>query len=616
MTTEMRNTGVDVVGDMPWGTHFCVFYDTKADLLDTLVSYFRAGLESDEFCLWVVAPPLTMEDAWEALGRSIPQFDRYVTDGSIEIVAARDWYLHDGKFDLERVLAGWHDKLARALGRGYAGVRVTGDTVWLEKNDWKDFSEYEESINVSFANHRMAALCTYPIGACSADEILDVVRTHQFAVTKRHGGCEVIETAGYKQAKTEIKRLNEDLERRVVERTRELTTVNSQLLEEALERQRAEDALRRSEAALIDAQQISHTGSWRWNTDTGEVSWSAELRRIFAMDAAAPLPSLAVYVDMLHVDDRIAFRDALDRAVRDRRRFHHEYRMVLHDGSMKHLYSAGRPDVTESGELEYVGVVMDITERRHAEEALRAAQTELTRAARLTTMGELAASIAHEVNQPLAAIVSNGHAGLRWLNRQTPDLDEARDALARMVGEGKRAGDVIRGLQALARKANPQPTTLDVDDVIREVLALTRSEVQRHGVVLRTELAAHDRPVVGDRVQLQQVLLNLILNGIDAVRTMEHGPRELAVLSALTGADSVLVSVEDSGPGLDPAIASRIFEPFVTTKSDGLGMGLSICRSIIDAHGGRLWVSPRIPYGTALRFTVPSGDVSAVDTRA
>jgi C4-dicarboxylate-specific signal transduction histidine kinase len=250
---------------------------------------------------------------------------------------------------------------------------------------------------------------------------------------------------------------------------------------------------------------------------------------------------------------------------------------------------------------------MDVTERRHAEEALREAHAELTRVARLTTMGEFAASIAHEVNQPLAAIVSNGGAGLRWLNRQTPDLDEARDAFSRMVDEGKRAGDVIRGLQALARKGSPQPTTLDVDDVIREVLALTRSEVQRHGVVLHTDLAAHHRPVMGDRVQLQQVLLNLILNGIDAVRSVEHGQRELAVYSTLTEPGSVLVSVEDSGPGLDPAIASRIFEPFVTTKSDGLGVGLSICRSIIDAHGGRLWASPRATHGTALRFTVPIG---------
>jgi C4-dicarboxylate-specific signal transduction histidine kinase len=310
---------------------------------------------------------------------------------------------------------------------------------------------------------------------------------------------------------------------------------------------------------------------------------------------------------MVHADDRPAFQDALDRAVRERRRFQHEYRMMLADGSVKHLYSAGRPDVTESGELEYVGVVMDVTERRRAEEALRDAQAELTRAARLTTMGELAASLSHELRQPLAAIVMSGSATLRWLNREPPDLEEARDAAIRIVREGQRADEVIRGLRALARKSGPQLTTLDIDDVIREVLTLTRGELQRHGIALRTDLAAGERPVMGDRVQLQQVLLNLILNGVDAMSAVTERTKELMVSSALSDGDCVAVSVEDIGTGLDPAIAQRIFEPFFTTKPDGLGMGLSICRSIIDAHGGRLWVSPREPYGTALHFTVPVG---------
>jgi C4-dicarboxylate-specific signal transduction histidine kinase len=481
----MRKTGVDVVGDMPWGTHFCVFYDTKADLLETLVPYCRAGLQSKEFCMWVVAPPLTVKDATRALERAVPDFERYVTEGSIEIVSARDWYLRDGEFELERVIDGWNAKLTDALTRGYAGVRVTGDTVWLEKNDWKDFCEYEESLNVSIANRRMSALCTYPLGACGADEILDVVRSHQFAVTKRRGGWEVIETAGYKQAKAEIERLNEDLERRVVERTSELTTVNGQLVEEAIERHHAEEALRLSEASLRDA------------------------------------------------------------------------------------------------------------------------QVDLARAARLTTMGELAASLSHELRQPLAAIVMNGSATLRWLNREPPELDEARDAATRIVREGQRADDVIRGLRALAKKSGPQLTALDIDDVIQEVLTLTRSELQPHGVVLRTDLAAGNCTVMGDRVQLQQVLLNLILNGIDAMKAVTGRARELTVSSALSETGGVLVTVEDSGAGMDPALAQRIFEPFFTTKADGLGMGLSICRSIIQAHGGRLWATPRVPLGTVLHFIVP-----------
>ena len=244
--TGLRNTGVDVIGDMPWGTHFCCFYDTKVDLLETAVPYCRAGLQSEEFCLWVVAPPVTEEDALQALQQAVPDFTRHLLGNSIEIVAVRDWYLQDGTFDLKRVIAGWNEKLARASAKGYAGVRVTGDTAWLEKKHWNDFCEYEDALNGSIANQRLSVLCTYPLAACGAVEILDVVGTHQFAVTRRRGSWHVIETAGHKQAKAEIKRLNEELEQRVIERTGQLAAVNEELTTEVQERQRAEEALRQA----------------------------------------------------------------------------------------------------------------------------------------------------------------------------------------------------------------------------------------------------------------------------------------------------------------------------------------------------------------------------------
>jgi predicted ATPase/signal transduction histidine kinase len=379
----------------------------------------------------------------------------------------------------------------------------------------------------------------------------------------------------------------------------------AKLSKENRDRRKAEDDLRRSEAALTEAQQISHTGSWRWKVGTGEVSWSAEHFRILALDPAKTRPSYATFMERIDPEDRPALEQAVQQAVCKRSRFQHEYRIVLPDGSVKHLQSVGQPDVTESSDLEFVGTVMDITERRNAEEALRRAQAELARAARLTTMGELAASLSHEINQPLGAIVTHGEAGLRWLSRDRPDLAEARDSLSRMVRDAQRASGVIRGLRALAKKSGPQVAKLDVNNAIQEVLTLTRSELQRHGVVLRTDPSAEDRPVFADRVQLQQVLLNLIMNAVESMGAVTDRPKTLTITSEPIEPSGLLVAVEDTGTGLDPAIADRIFDSFFTTKPEGMGMGLSICRSIIEAHGGRISASPGVPYGTVFRFTVP-----------
>jgi len=224
---------------------------------------------------------------------------------------------------------------------------------------------------------------------------------------------------------------------------------------------------------------------------------------------------------------------------------------------------------------------------------------------RLTTMGELVASIAHEINQPLAAIVMNGDASLRWLSREEPDLDEARDAVASITRDGRRAAEVIENLRAMARKSEPQLARLDINSAIQEILALTRNELTRHDVVVRTDLAIGDRTVFADRVQMQQVVLNLIMNGSEAMSAVTDRPKVLTVSSKRVESGDVLVAVKDTGAGIDPAIGDRIFESLYTTKPNGMGMGLSICRSIIKAHGGRFWTSPNTPHGAIFQFTIP-----------
>jgi signal transduction histidine kinase len=235
---------------MPWGTHFCHFYETKQDLLDTLIPYFKAGLENKEFCLWVVSQPLTVEEAKHAMGQVVPDLDQHLAERSFEIHTHDEWYLHDGQFDPQRVIRGWHERLNEALARGYAGMRASANTAWIKKEHWRDFREYEKEVDALIRAQRMIILCTYPLTTSPGDQVFDVARIHQVAVARRHGSWEIFETPELKQAKAEIKRLNDELEQKVEERTRELATTNEALRSEIADRKRAEEALKNSYAQL------------------------------------------------------------------------------------------------------------------------------------------------------------------------------------------------------------------------------------------------------------------------------------------------------------------------------------------------------------------------------
>jgi C4-dicarboxylate-specific signal transduction histidine kinase len=474
--TELRKTGIGVVGDVPWGTHFFMFYETKEDLLDTLVPYFKAGLETGELCLWLVSEPLTEEEATNALRDAVPDFERYLANRSIEILGGGRFYFFGDNLDLQRAMRTWADKTDFALDSGYAGLRVSGSTAWLERKDWKAFSDYENAVNNSISGWRMTALCTYPLEGSTAAEILDVIRTHQFAIARRNNGWEVLETSELKQAKSEIKRLNDELEGRVLERTKQLTAANREMSKEMMERQRAEESLLETQAKLA-------------------------------------------------------------------------------------------------------------------------------RVTRALDMGELVATIAHEVNQPLTAIVTNANFCLRRLEGVTTNLDEFRAAVAEIVNDGTRASAVISRIRSLLMKGSSSRTELDINEIIREVSVLLRNEATRNQVSVRTDLGDNLPRVSGDRVQLQQVVINLVMNGIEAMSSPTHRPRSLLIKSARSN-NEVLIQIQDSGTGVDADHAKHIFEPFFTTKPGGIGMGLSISRSIVESHGGHLWVDSG-PEGALFQFTLP-----------
>jgi PAS domain S-box-containing protein len=368
------------------------------------------------------------------------------------------------------------------------------------------------------------------------------------------------------------------------------------------ERHRAEDALRRSEAYLAEAQRLSNTGSFGWSVSTGEILWSEETVRIFQYDRTTK-PTVDLILQRVHPEDAVHVKQTMESALMNGTDFEHEYRLVMPDTSVKYVHVVAHASSNESGRVEFVGAVMDVTERKRAEEALREAQANLARVSRLTTMGELTVSLAHEIKQPIAAAVTDAKTCLRWLGRDQPDLAEAREAASRIIKDATRAADIISRVRLLFKKGAPQQELVDVNEVIREMIVLLRSEAMRYSISFRTELAEDLPQAVGDRVQLQQVMMNLCINSIDAMKDVD-GTRELIVKSQQAENEHLMVSVSDTGVGLPPHQAEQIFNAFFTTKPHGTGMGLRISRSIIESHGGRLWATDNSPRGASFYFTL------------
>ena len=370
---------------------------------------------------------------------------------------------------------------------------------------------------------------------------------------------------------------------------------------------RGEEALKRSEFYLREAQKLTHTGSWAWRvSDRNVVHLSEEWYRILGFDPAGGAPNWERQLDLVHPDDRLAWKNTIERAIAGETDYDITFRIVLPEGIVKWIRTVGHPVLTATGDLvQFLGSSTDITDRRRGEQEhdkLRALEADLAHINRVSMLGEMAASLAHEIKQPIAAAMTCANSCIEWLAHEPPNLRRARAAAAKIDKYGNRAAEIIDHIRSLYRKSPPQSELIDVNAIVHEIFTLLQGEAVRFSIVMRPELAAEAPKIMADRVQLQQVFMNLMLNAVEAMRD-EGG--ELTVRSQLQDGQ-LLFSVIDTGPGLPAGNVDEIFSAFFTTKPQGSGMGLAISRSIVESHGGRLWAAGNDGRGATFHFTLPT----------
>jgi PAS domain S-box-containing protein len=389
----------------------------------------------------------------------------------------------------------------------------------------------------------------------------------------------------------------------LTESTLEALSFAAGIIAQGIERRRAEEALRRSEAFLAEGQRLGQIGSYSWRVETDEIKWSNELYRIYDFEIGVPV-TLELLRTRVHPQDLSLYEAMVENARKGGNNFEWHFRLLMPDRSIKYMHAVAQATRDQDGQLEYIAVIQDVTERRLSEEALEKSRSELAQMSKLTNMGEMAASIAHEVNQPLTAVTNNGNACLRLLANHRLEPDVLRRALEEIVTDGTRASAVIARIRAFLKKKPAEMSEVDLNEVIHETVALAGRELFENRVRIEYQLAQPLPLVLADRVQMQQVLLNLIMNAIEAMAANEDQFRLIHLDSRINESGDVLVTVRDLGVGLGSE-PNRIFTAFYTTKTNGMGMGLSISRSLVEAHGGRLWATPNSPRGADFSFTLP-----------
>ncbi|MDH4067323.1 MAG: MEDS domain-containing protein [Dehalococcoidia bacterium] len=669
MEDELRNSGIDVLGAVPWGTHFCQFYKSKQDLIDTLVPYFKAGLETNEFCMWVTSEPLMVAEAREAISGAVRDFDKYLRQGQIEIIPYNEWYLLGGTFDDDRVLAGWISKLEQALDRGYDGLRLTGNTFWLERNHWQAFTEYEAKVNDVIGKYRMMAACTYSLDKCDATAVIDVVQNHQFALVKQEGKWDIIESAIYKQAKQASAESEQDLNR---------------------------------------AQAVAHTGSWRLDVHRNQLLWSDETHRIFGVPKGKPM-TYETFLASVYPEDR-AYVDRSWTAALHGEPYDIEHRIVV-GNEVKWVREKAELEFDSKGEIRGgFGTVQDITQRKQVENELKVRDFAFASAASGIAIADLDGIVTYvnlaclsmwdyeqkeevvgkhavnffadknEFNAALKVVLKEGvwrgEVKARRTDGSTFDvevlanlvadadgepfcmmasllditerkkLEQLKDEFIGLVShelrtpltviggclstllsertrlspsevkqlikdgllESESLSHLIENLLELSRAQAQQlalyPEPIDIKTLVRDTVSKIKRQAPAHRFV--TSIPAELPSINGDPLRIERILYNLLDN---AAKYSPPG-RQIKV-SVNAEPESLVIGVSDRGRGLSSSEQARIFGPFRRLenkrpdKARGAGLGLMVCRRLVEAHGGEIWVESKKGKGSTFFFSLP-----------
>jgi PAS domain S-box-containing protein len=668
MGNEIRNSGIDVIGSVPWGTHFCQFYQTKQDLIEILVPYFKAGLENNEFCMWITSEPLMVSEAQEAMREAVKDFDEYLRQGQIEVISYNEWYLLEGKFNDDRVLAGWVSKLEQALARGYSGLRLTGNTFWLERNHWRAFTEYEAKVNDVIGKYNMLALCTYCLDRCDGAAVIDVVKNHQFALIKQKGKWDIIESAIYKQTKQALSESKEDLNY---------------------------------------AQAVAHTGSWRLDIRNNQLLWSDETHRIFGIPVETPM-TYETFLSSVHPEDR-EYVDRKWQAALGGEPYDVEHRIIVGD-EVKWVRERAELEFDSKGELKGgFGTVQDITERKQMEDELRVKDFAVTSAVSGIAIADLNGYVTYlnlaclsmwnyeeeevlgkhatfffadknEASVGLKAVSEEGAWQGELKGRRSDGsmfdvlvlanlvtdadgkpfcsmasfvditerkkLDQLKDDFIGLVSHELRSPlTVIMGAVNTVLSEGPHLSEEETRQLLRDaaiesetlshllgnLLELSRAQAERlvlHAEAINVKKVIQDAiegvkrqssahqfvvnapqklpPVYADPLRLERILYNLLENAV------KYSPRGGEVkVSVQPEKEQLVIGVSDQGVGISSADQAKLFAPFQRLEESrpggarGVGLGLLVCQRLVEAHGGRIWVESEPGRGSTFFFTLP-----------